>query len=88
MLSAFLNLPAFAEMPVLERIKQEVGIPLASPLGIIPTSANTSGRHGAYFKTRVVLHKLTDRSYSIVAVLTGPSGIVGQRTLGLSAWQY
>ena len=50
-LSLCLSLPALAESPALERTKHALGLPLATPLAVIPTLANTPGRFGAYFKT-------------------------------------
>lgn len=87
-LSLCLGLPALAEGPALERTKNALGLPLATPFAVIPTLANTPGRFGAYFKTRVVIHNLTDNSYSLDALLCGPSGIVARQSISLSANQY
>ncbi len=87
-LSLCLNLPALAESPALERTKHALGLPLATPLAVIPTAANSPGRFGAYFKTRVVIHNLTTNSYALDAILCGPNGIVAQRSISMSANQY
>ena len=87
-LSFGLSLPAFAESPALERTRHELGVPLASTFAVIPTLANTPGRYGASFKTRVVIHNLTGNSYSLDAVLCGPNGVVAQRSIPLSGNQY
>jgi hypothetical protein len=87
-LSFCLSLTAFAESPALERTKHALGVPLASPVAVIPTLANTPGRHGAFFKTRVVIHNLTGNSYSLDAILCGPSGVVAQQSIPLSAGEY
>ncbi len=87
-LSLCLCLPALAEGPALDRETHPLGLALATPLAVIPTSANTPGRFGAYFKTRVVVHNLTSRSYTISALLCGPSGIVSERSISMSPNQY
>ena len=87
-LSLCLSLPALAESPALERTKHALGLPLATPLAVIPTLANTPGRFGAYFKTRVVIHNLTTNSYTLDAILCGPNGIVAQQSISMSANQY
>ncbi|MCY3756520.1 MAG: hypothetical protein OXG96_02245 [Acidobacteria bacterium] len=87
-LSLCLNLPVLAEGPALERTKHALGLALATPLAVIPTLANTPGRFGAFFKTRVVIHNLTSNSYTLDAILFGPNGIVGQESIPLSANQY
>ena len=87
-LSFCLCLPAVAEGPAVDRDTHSLGLPVATPMAVIPTSANTPGRFGAYFKTRVVIHNLTSRAYSINAVLCGPSGIVSQSSISMSPNQY
>lgn len=87
-LSFCLCLPAFAEGPSVNRDTHPLGLALATPLAVIPTSANSPGRFGAYFKTRVVIHNLTSRSYTINALLCGPSGIVSDRSISMSPNQY
>lgn len=87
-LSFCLSLAAFAESPALERTKHALGLPLASPIAVIPTLANTPGRFGAFFKTRVVIHNLTPNSYSLDAILCGPNGVVAQQSIPLSADEY
>ena len=87
-LSLCLSLSALAESPALERTKHALGLPLATPLAVIPTAANSPGRFGAYFKTRVVIHNLTTNSYTLDAILCGPNGIVAQQSISMSANQY
>ena len=41
---------------------------------VVPTMANSPGRFGAFFKTRVVIYNPTTYSYSIYATLYGPKG--------------
>ena len=55
---------------------------------MIPTSANTRGRFGAHFKTRVVIDNSTPNDLSITQVLYGPQGIVDQRTHRLRRFSY
>ena len=44
---------------------------------MIPASANNAGRQGAYYKTRVVIHNVTNHDFSLLAILYGPEGRVG-----------
>lgn len=87
-LSFCLCLPAIAEGPGLDRDTHPLGLPLATPLAVIPTTANSPGRFGAYFRTRVVIHNLTSSSYTINALLCGPNGIVSERSISMSPNQY
>lgn len=77
-----------AEEPSIEADQHELGLPVASPLAVIPTSANLAGRHGAFFKTRVVIHNLSDESYDIQAILCGSRGIVDRRTINMTPRYY
>ena len=83
-----LGWPAFSETPPAERDQHELGLPVPSPLAVIPTSANTRGRFGAHFKTRVVIDNSTPKDISITQILFGPQGIVDQRTRRLRRFSY
>lgn len=56
----------------------------ASAHVVVPTMANSPGRFGAYFKTRVVIYNPTELSYSIYATLYGPNGEVDTQILRMS----
>ena len=45
---------------------------------VIPTMANSPGRHGAYFRTKVILWNF-DSDLDLTIRLYGPSGLVAQR---------
>lgn len=62
-----------------------LGFPTVAPLAMIPTLANTPGRFGAFFKTKVVIQNHTDNDFDIRAVLYGPNGRVGRRTIAMKA---
>ncbi len=55
---------------------------------VIPTAANTIGRHGAVFKTRVVLHNLAEHSYNVQISIYRQEGISFSRRLRLEAKGY
>jgi hypothetical protein len=50
--------------------------------------ANTGGRFGAHFKTRVVIYNPTPFGYSISARLYGPDGEVAVQTISIKREQY
>lgn len=50
--------------------------------------ANSPGRFGAYFKTKVVIYNPTAFSYRIYATLYGPKGKIETKTLNVEANQY
>ena len=60
----------------------------ASPEYVIPTAVNTPGRFGAYCKTRVVMHNMSQVGYSITASLYGPNGPAGEQSITMEAGQY
>lgn len=80
--------PALSETPIPFRQVFELGLPVASPLAVIPTSANSPGRHGAFFKTRVVIHNMARESYNIRAVLCTSNGIKDSRNITMQPRQY
>ena len=81
-----LCLPSFAETPLPEREKREVG-DLDSE-SVIPVAANNPGRFGAHFKTRVVIFNPTDRDYSITVVLYDRTGEASRSEISMDAYQY
>ena len=83
-----LAIPASSETPGVDREEHRLGVPVASTLAVIPTSANSPGRHGAYFKTRVVIHNLSDRSYPIRVSLCTGSGLTKNVTISMRPNQY
>lgn len=50
----------------------------ASPVHVVPTMANSPGRFGAYFKTKVVIFNPTDFDFPIYATLYGPNGQIAR----------
>ena len=81
-----LFLPAFAETSLPEREKREVG-DLDSD-SVIPVAANSPGRFGAHFKTRVVILNPTERDYVITARLYNRSGQARRRDISMDAREY
>ena len=59
-----------------------------SPVHVVPTMANSPGRYGAYFKTRVVIYNPTEFSYRIQATLYGPKGEVESKYLQVEPNEY
>ena len=66
-----------------ERDTHAIRFATSIPDWIVPTMANTGGRSGAFFKTRVVIHNHTSSSYFIHALLFGSEGFVGSTTIPL-----
>lgn len=56
----------------------------ASPIHVVPTMANSPGRFGAYFKTKVVIYNPTEFEYSIYATLYGPKGEIETRSIEMT----
>lgn len=83
-----LALPASSETPAVDREEHRIGLPVASTLAVIPTAANSPGRHGAYFKTRVVIHNLSDRPYPIQVSLCTGSGLTKNATIPMRPNEY
>ncbi len=54
---------------------------------VIPTMANSPGRGGAYYRTKVILSNL-DSDLDLVVRLYGPNGFVSQRTYSMEANYY
>ncbi len=81
-----LCLPAWSETPVSEAEKREVGS--LAWQAVIPVAANSPGRFGAHFKTRVTIFNPTSRDYSITAVLYGGNGEVGRRAISMDGNTY
>ena len=55
---------------------------------IVPTMANTKGRFGAHFKTKVVLSNPTAHNYDVQMILCGPSGMVDRQFVNVTANSY
>lgn len=66
-----------------ERDARAIRFATSMPEWIVPTMANTGGRSGAFFKTRVVIHNHTSSSYFIHALLFGSEGFVDSTTIPL-----
>lgn len=54
---------------------------------IIPTMANSPGRGGAYYRTKVILTNF-DEDLDLAVTLYGPDGLVGRRTRSIEANHY
>ena len=78
-------LTVHAESPPAAMDLSHLGIPSAAAVVVIPTASNAPGAHGAHFKTRVVIHNMTDVDYEIRAILCGPNGYVDDTTISLPA---
>lgn len=81
-----LCLPALAETPLPAREKRAVGD--LDHLSVIPVAANSPGRFGAHFKTRVVIFNPTDLDYFITANLYDRTGLAREREIGINANEY
>lgn len=81
-----LCVPVFTETSLPDKEKRKVG-DLDSD-SVIPVAANSPGRFGAYFKTRVVILNPTDRDYVITATLYDRTGEAGTRDVSMDAFQY
>ncbi|MDE2667503.1 MAG: hypothetical protein OXI69_15290 [Acidobacteriota bacterium] len=57
----------------------------AFPIHVVPTMANSPGRFGAYFKTRVVIYNPTDFQYTIYATLYGKNGEIDTRSIEMDS---
>ena len=68
-----LCLPALAETSIPDRERMEVGNALFWQ-AVIPATANSPGRFGAHYKTRVVIFNPTSRDYTITARLYDSNG--------------
>lgn len=79
---------AFPEDALPDRSIHEVGRPMPTYLGVIPASANSPGRHGAYYKTRVVMHNVTSHDFTVQAILYGPKGRVARKAIRMAAGSY
>lgn len=79
---------AFPEDAVPDRSIHETGQPLPTYLAVIPASANSPGRHGAYYKTRVVMHNVTAHDITVLATLYGPKGVVTRKAIRMTAGSY
>ncbi len=52
---------------------------------VIPTMANSPGRFGAYYRTKVILVNSADSDLELVARVYGPNGLVERRTRSIEA---
>lgn len=75
-------------VPEMRKDGPVVSSSLYSSWVVIPTAANKPGRFGATFSTRVVIHNLTSKDYSIEALLLGPKGPVSRRNIRMAPHQY
>ena len=57
-------------------------------VAVIPATANSPGRFGAYYKTRVVIFNPTSRNYSIAASLFGTNGPISQKDIAIDSGEY
>ena len=55
---------------------------------VIPASANSPGRFGAHYKTRVAIFNPTSRDYSIVARLYGTNGLISREDIAINSGRY
>ena len=79
---------AFPEDARPDKTAHKVGVPLPTYLAVIPATANNPGRQGAYYKTRVVLHNLTNHDFSLQAVLYTSRGIHTRKSIPMTAGTY
>ena len=79
--------PAFAETILPERERMEVAGSLSQG-AVIPATANSPGRFGAYYKTRVVIFNPTSRDYSITARLFGTNGPISRKDIAIDSGEY
>ena len=82
-----LCLSVFAETAIPDRERLEVGNALFWQ-SVIPATANSPGRFGAHYKTRVVIFNPTSRDYSIAARLYGGNGPISRRDISIDSGQY
>ena len=82
-----LCLPAFAETSIPDRERMEVGNALFWQ-AVIPATANSPGRFGAHYKTRVVIFNPTSRDYSITARLYDANGPARRSEIQIDAGEY
>lgn len=80
--------PVFSETPPAESNRHKLGLPIHSPIAVIPTAANTRGRFGAHFKTRVTIDNSTPHDFPLTNILFGPQGIVDQQTYQIKGNTY
>ena len=87
-LLAFSWLPGFAETSSPEWDGRGIANAL-NHVALIPVAANSPGRFGAHYKTRVVIFNPTSRGYSITARLFGRNGPAGSpATIPINPGQY
>ena len=87
-LLASLCVPAFSETSIPARDRMPVAGAL-NHVALIPVAANSPGRFGAHYKTRVVIFNPTSRDYSITARLFGRNGPAGSSaTIPINPGQY
>lgn len=86
-LSMVLALSATAEAPTAELEKREVRNAQLR-MGFIPVAANSPGRFGAHFKTRVVLFNTSENDYEISAYLYGKDGPVSRVRIPIDGQKY
>ena len=82
-----LCLPAFPETTIPDGEGREVGNAL-SWQAVIPATANSPGRFGAHYKTRVVIFNPTSRGYTITARLYNANGQARQNEIRIDARGY
>ena len=82
-----LCLPAFAETSIPDRERMEVGNALFWQ-AVIPATANSPGRFGAHYKTRVVIFNPTSRDYTITARFYDATGPARRSEIQIDAGEY
>ena len=86
-LAKFFDLPAIAETSIPDREGREVDNALFWQ-AFIPATANSPGRFGAHYKTRVVIFNPTSRDYTITARLYNANGRARQNEIRIDAGEY
>ena len=80
--------PALSDAPTPDRDQRKLVFRTPYPIWTVPAMANSPGRFGAHFKTRVVIYNPTLFSYLISAKLYGPNGAVAVRSIAIEREQY
>ena len=80
--------PALSDTPTPDRDQRKLVFRTPYPIWTVPAMANSPGRFGAHFKTRVVIYNPTLFSYLISAKLYGPNGAVAVRSIAIEREQY
>ena len=79
---------AFPEDARPDKTAHKVGLPIPAYLAVIPTAANNPGRQGAFYKTRVVMHNVTNHDFRVRAMLYSSKGIHARESIPMTAGSY